>query len=324
LPAQASDTALARPLPSVGIVGLGIMGSAMAATLALRGYKVYGYDPDKAATRRAAAQGVVVCGDLRSLAAHCSRLITSLPSADALLSVAQTLGESSAAALSGDTQGGISIAPGLIVAETSTLALEDKHAARRVLAQAGIVLLDCPLSGTGAQARNGDLAVYASGPARAVRTMLPVLAGFSRVQFQLGAFGNGTKMKLVANLLVAVHNVAAAEALVLGQQLGLDPVEVVRVVGDGAGSSRMLQIRGPMMAEARWQEATMKVDVWQKDMQIIGEVLRRAGAVAPLFAATVPIYTAAQALGHGQHDTASVMAVLQTLSGSEARRDQQA
>jgi 3-hydroxyisobutyrate dehydrogenase-like beta-hydroxyacid dehydrogenase len=118
--------------------------------------------------------------------------------------------------------------------------------------------------------------------------------------------------------------VAAAEALVLGQRLGLDPVEVVRVVGDGAGSSRMLQIRGPMMAEARWQEATMKVDIWQKDMQIIGEALRRAGAAAPLFAATVPIYTAAQALGHGQHDTASVMAVLQTLSGSGARRDQRA
>jgi 3-hydroxyisobutyrate dehydrogenase-like beta-hydroxyacid dehydrogenase len=299
------------------------MGSAMAATLVSRGFTVYGYDPDKAATRKAAARGVMVCGDLRMLAAHCPRLITSLPSADALLTVAQTLGEPTDGT-SGGARGGTAIAPGLIVAETSTLALEDKNAARRIFAQVGVVMLDCPLSGTGAQARTGDLAVYASGPARAVRTMLPILAGFSRVQFQLGAFGNGTKMKLVANLLVAVHNVAAAEALVLGQRLGLDPVEVVRVVGDGAGTSRMLQIRGPMMAEARWQEATMKVDIWQKDMQIIGEALRRAGAAAPLFAATVPIYTAAQALGHGQHDTASVMAVLQTLSGSGARRDQRA
>lgn len=331
------DPARTKPsaLPHVGMAGLGIMGSAMAATLIARGFQVFGYDPDKAAARKAAAAGVILCDDLDSLALRCPRLLTSLPSADALLAVAKALigttrpelqrtGNAVHSPQGKAPQGKATRKAGLIVAETSTIALEAKKAARAILAPAGIVLLDCPLSGTGAQARTGDLAVYASGPARAVRAMQPVFEGFSRVQFELGAFGNGMKMKMVANLLVAVHNVAAAEAILLGERLGLNPSELVRVLSDGAGSSRMLQVRGPLMAEARWREATMKVDIWQKDMQIIAEALREAGVPAPLFAATVPIYNAAQSLGHGQDDTASVMAVLQAMTGSGSRKDRDA
>jgi 3-hydroxyisobutyrate dehydrogenase-like beta-hydroxyacid dehydrogenase len=196
------------------------------------------------------------------------------------------------------------------VVETSTLPIPVKEAARKRLARASIVLLDCPLSGTGAQAKTGDLAVYGSGERAALRNVRPVLRGFSRAQYELGAFGNGSKMKFAANLLVAIHNVSAAEAVVLARRSGLDPKLAVKVLGDGAGSSRMLQVRGPMMAARRYLPATMKNEVWQKDMAIIADFLRRTRSPAPLFQATKAIYKATLK-NLAKADTAAVCAVLE-------------
>ena len=118
-------------------------------------------------------------------------------------------------------------------------------------------------------------------------------------------------MKFVANLLVAIHNVSTAEALVLGRKAGLDPKTMVKVLADGAGSSRMLQVRGPMMVKRNYSPAAMKVGIWQKDLKIIGEFARELGCSTPLFAATTPIYNAAMALGFADSHTASVAAVLE-------------
>jgi len=224
-------------------------------------------------------------------------MITSLPSSAALLEVAADVARAKRS--------------GQIVIETSTLPVEIKEQARKLLALKDIILLDCPLSGTGAQARLKDLAVYASGQRTAYRRCIPVFEGFARKHFFLGRFGAGSKMKFLANLLVAIHNVSAAEALVLGMKAGLDPVTMVRVLSDGAGSSRMLQIRGPMMARNDYGDATMKVGVWQKDMRIITEFARELDCPTPLFAATTPVYNAAMALGFADADTASVCAVLE-------------
>jgi len=159
-----------------------------------------------------------------------------------------------------------------------------------------------------------DLVVYASGDRRAYRRVVPVLDAFARAHYYVGAFGAGSKMKFVANLLVAIHNVAAAEAIVLAINAGLDPAMVVKVIGDGAGSSRMFQVRGPLMAKGDYSHPTMKLEVWQKDMTIIADFARQLGCQTPLFAATGPIYTAARAMG-GQQDTAAVCAVLEKMSG---------
>jgi 3-hydroxyisobutyrate dehydrogenase-like beta-hydroxyacid dehydrogenase len=145
--------------------------------------------------------------------------------------------------------------------------------------------------------------------------MSDVFKGFSREQFSVGEFGSGMKMKLVANLLVAIHNVAAAEALLFGKQMGLDPKMMVNVVAGGAGGSRMFQVRGPMMATRTWDDATMKVEVWQKDMSIIYEALRVLSLPAPLFTACIPIYNAAISQGHALDDTAAVYAVLEKFAG---------
>ncbi len=176
-------------------------------------------------------------------------------------------------------------------------------------------MLDCPLSGTGLQARTKDIAVYASGDRAAYRRVVPVLEGFARAHYYVGPFGNGSKMKFAANLLVAIHNVAAGEAMVLVKKAGLDPALAVKVLGDGGGSSRMFQVRAPMMARNDYaSDVTMKLDVWRKDMSAIDEFARTLGVVTPLFDATAPIYAEATR-SNPVEDTGAVCAVLEKMSG---------
>ena len=283
-------------MKAVGVIGLGIMGSAMSANLVKAGFTVCGYDIVTARSSVLKKAGGKPAGSAAEVAARARVLITSLPSADALHQIAAEL----------ETQ--------CTVVETSTLPIEDKRLARETLAKKHIVLLDCPLSGTGAQAKTKDLSVYGSGDKAAFSSVIPVLKAFSRSHYYLGEFGNGSKMKYVANLLVAIHNVAAAEAFVLGMKAGLDPQTILEVAGDGAGSSRMFQVRGPQMVAGRYDQATMKVEVWQKDMKIIGEYATRLGVPTPLFNASAAIYTAAMAQGFEKQDTAAVCAVLEAMA----------
>jgi L-threonate 2-dehydrogenase len=290
----------ASPIQRVGMLGVGIMGRAMAANLVKAGFAVSGYDPDPKAMKRLKTAGGTPCASAGDMAGTVDVIICALPNPEALHSAAQQI------AACGHRK--------LLVVETSTLDIADKTAARDALQAKGIVMLDCPLSGTGAQAVHKDLTVYASGPKAAIKKLAPFFAGFSKNCFDLGAFGNGMKMKLMANLLVAIHNVSTAEALLLGQRWGIQPKDAVKVLSDGAGGSRMLQVRGPLMQGQGWNTPTMKVGIWQKDMKLIAAALADAQVPAPLFAATVPVYNAAMALGHAEHDTAAVFDVLSRMS----------
>jgi len=283
---------------NIGIIGLGIMGSSIARNLVAGGNTVAGFDTDPARCEAAKAMGVAVKGSAAEASLDAEIVLTSLPSVDALSVTVDAL----------------LVQPGEFVAlELSTLPLEAKLVSHSRLAEVGVTLLDCPLSGTGTQAITGDISVYASGDRAAYKRCLSVIEGFSRVNYYLGAFGNGTKMKLVANLLVAIHNVAAAEAIGLGVEAGLDPETLCEVVGSGAGASRVLDLRGPMMVTEQYEPASMKLDVWQKDMALIRDFAESYGVRTPLFSATAPIYDAAIALGHGESDTAAVRAVLRNM-----------
>ena len=290
---------------TVGVIGLGIMGGAMASNLLKAGFKVIGYDLAPAARRALKRAGGVAARSGADVARRAGVVITSLPSVAALAAVSEEIARAKR--------------KGLIVVETSTMPLEAKLAARAIVERSGATVLDCPLSGTGAQARTKDLLVYASGARSAYRQCVPVFEGFARGHHYLGAFGNGSKMKYVANLLVAIHNVAAAEAMVLARKAGLDLAQTLKVIGDGAGASRMFQVRGPMMVRDDYSDATMKVEVWQKDMHIIGEYATQLGCPTPLFAATAPLYTAAIAEGFAKEDTGAVCAVLGAMAGLPRR-----
>jgi putative dehydrogenase len=291
---------------TVGMIGLGIMGSAMSYNLLRAGARVVGCDVAPRARAEHKRAGGTVAKNARDVARRAEIVITSLPSARALGDVAADLAKSARR--------------GSVVVETSTLPIEVKAAAREALAKRGVTLLDCPLSGTGAQARAQDLLIYVSGERSAYDRIAPVLPGFTSAAYYVGPFGAGSKMKFVANLLVAIHNVAAAEAMVLGMKAGLDPAMILKVVAGGAGGSRMFQVRGPMMVKGDYSEATMKNEVWQKDMTIIGDFARSLECPTPLFAASAPIYNAAMAMGLGKEDTGAVCKVLEEMAGNPRRK----
>jgi putative dehydrogenase len=283
---------------AVGVVGLGIMGSAMAGNLLKNGFKVFGYDV--LAERRNALKkaGGVPCSSAKDVAANAKIVITSLPSAEALQKVARQL--------SG------------IVVETSTLPIEEKEKARDALKKG--ILLDCPLSGTGAQAKAGDLVVFGSGDKAAYTKVVSTLKGFSRAQPYVGEFGNGSKMKFVANLMVAIHNVSAAEAFALGLKAGLSPKAIYDVQANGAGTSRMFQVRGPMMVANDYREVTMSNRLWQKDMKIIGEFAMKLGVATPLFNASAAVYNSAMSQGYAEQDTGAACAVLEAMAGVRRKK----
>jgi L-threonate 2-dehydrogenase len=281
---------------TVGIVGLGIMGGAIARNLIERGWRVIGFDIDAARRAELAQAGVTIASGVDQVAHDAAIIMTSLPSPAAVEDVAHGIADSGQ--------------PQRIVLELSTLAIADKLRFESILKKAGHIALDCPLSGTGAQARNRDLIVYASGDSDAIAQCTGLFADFAKQSADLGGFGNGSRMKFVANHLVAINNVATAEAMILAQRAGLDPQMVVDMVGPGAGGSRMFQMRAPMMVEGVYEPATMKVSTWKKDMAIIAEFADDIGCVTPLFTLTQPVYTEALAMGLGDQDTAAVFEVL--------------
>ena len=293
----------ATPRGQVGVIGLGIMGGAIAKNLAAAGWQVIGFDIAKDRCDEAKHAGVEIAHDAVAVAAKATNILVSLPKPEALAATVDALG---AAKL-----------PRRVIAELSTFSIEDKTQAEAALRAAGHVMLDCPLSGTGAQARTKDLIVYASGDAQAIQGLMPVFADFSRQAHDLGSFGNGMKMKFVANLLVAIHNVASAEAMVLGIKAGLDPAQILKLISAGAGNSRVFELRGPMMVEDRYDgdNVTMRISTWQKDMKVIGEYAASVGCPTPLFSACEPIYRAALSTGYGEQDTAAVCAVLEHMAG---------
>lgn len=295
-----------RKRGTVGVVGLGIMGGAFAKNLVEAGWHVVGYDLDAGRRRALARVGVEIAPDVVALARAVPTIITSLPNPQALDAVV--------AAICGAKL------PRKVLVEAGTFALEDKQRAEAALRKAGHLALDCPVSGTGAQAAVKDLVIYASGDPEAIARLRPMFAGFSRAMYDVGQFGNGSRLKYIANLLVAVHNVASAEAMVLGIKSGLDPQMVCDLIGIGAGSSRMFQMRAPMMARNKYEPATMKMHLFQKDLDVIGSFATKLGVPTPTFSATAAIYSAAQSMGYGLQDTAAVCAVLEKMAGARRRK----
>jgi 3-hydroxyisobutyrate dehydrogenase-like beta-hydroxyacid dehydrogenase len=289
----------------VGIVGLGVMGGAIIRNMAASQRQTVGFDIDPAKTRRATDDGIEVETSVATLAERVPVVLTSLPSPKAAVAVALEIAASKA--------------KDLVVIEASTLALDDKFEFQRILAEAGHTAVDCTLSGTGAQAKIGDLAVYASGDEAVVERLKPLFSSFSRQTHYVGPYGNGSKMKYVANLLVAIHNVSAAEAMVLGMKSGLDPHHLVELVKSGVGNSRIFELRAPLMAESRYQPAQSTIAMWQKDLAVIHDYISKIGCVAPVFTATMPLYAAAFAHGHLEDDAASVCEILEIMSGIERK-----
>ena len=275
--------------PVVGVVGLGVMGGAMARHIRAAGHDVVGFDIDP---DRAAGCGVRPVSSPSELAAEADVVVFSLPSVESLREASRAVASARKA--------------GLVVVETGTFGIEAKQGARTELEAAGAAVLDAPLSGTGLQAADATLIVYASGDPDAFAVAEPVLGHIGRRTFYLGEFGNGSRMKFVANLLVSVHTLAAAEAHRLGAASGLDPEVVQEVIGAGVGSSKIFDIRGPMMVSGTYEPPSARLAIIRKDSEIIAAHARAVDALTPLLDAALPQYRAATERGLGDLDAAAL------------------
>lgn len=288
-----------KKFSTVGMVGLGVMGSPISANIVKGGFSVCGYDIRKEKVDTLVANGGMAAASPREVAERADVVLISLPSLSAFEMVIR--GEN------GILSSGRS---GLVVMEVSTLGAEDKLKAYHDLKAIEMLMLDCPISG-GARAAEKDLVVYGSGDQKVYEACLPIVEAFARSNYYLGEFGNGTKMKLVANLLVAIHNVSTAEAMVFGMKFGLDPELIYKVMCDSSGRSRMFEVRGARMVQDSYDNATMPVKTFQKDLKIIESAAADLSCPTPLFSNCLQVYLGAMAKGLDNQDTASVCAVLE-------------
>ncbi len=285
----------------IGIVGLGVMGGATGRHLLAAGFEVHGFDVDPLRREEFAAMGGTVGDSAADVAVRVDTIVTWLPSPEAL---AETVEQVVNTARSG-----------AVLIEMGTLALSAKQAARRRLAAAGVEMLDCPVSGTGRQAEDATLVVFGSGPKDVFDSRISVFEPMGTWRY-LGEFGNGTVMKFVANLLVTVHTLAAAEAHNLAAAAGMDPELVQHVIAEGVGSSRMWEIRGSMMATGTYEPPAGRLDIIKKDAGLIAEYAGEKGVATPALDLALDLYRAASAEGLGALDAAAIRLHLQHLGGA--------
>jgi L-threonate 2-dehydrogenase len=288
----------------VGLIGLGTMGGLIARALVAAGHNVVGHDPVPAARARLRRCGGRALASNAEVARSAEVLISSLPSAAALHAVVAELPPADARP-----------ARQLLI-ETSTLPLADKLAAAAALRRQGRAMVDAPISGTATPTPQQVWVMYLSGSVAACREAAALASAFTLSAPRIGPLGDGTKLKLAANHLVAIYNVAYAEMVTLCRRMGLDPAVALQHMGHspyiGTGAMRL---RVPFMIARQYEPATMKMALWQKDMQVIGDMARAVNCPTPLLDACRPLYTAALAMGLAEADTAATAEVLARMAG---------
>jgi 3-hydroxyisobutyrate dehydrogenase-like beta-hydroxyacid dehydrogenase len=282
-------------MAQVGIVGLGIMGSAYAKNLIAAGVAVAGCDPAPDARQRLTDLGGTAHETVGAWLAECDLVILALVSPTVLIEVCGQLAEC--------------LPKAHVVVETGTFALADKQAAHDILDAKGIYLLDCPVSGIGTQAETADIVMMASGNSKAIAHARPFFAHVTKLVMEAREFGMGSRLKYVANHAVALHNAAAAEVLAYSDALGLDRQTTYQLLSSGAGQSKMLDLRMPLMITGDYDPPTASLKMFEKDLSVIGDDLRRLGLNVPLFDVVDALYKTASADLPNTHDTAAVFEV---------------
>lgn len=289
----------------VGIIGVGLLGSAVAGRLLRAGFTVAGYDVRREAVEALARDGLEPAGSVAAAAREAEAVVLVLPSLHAVDEVVRGPG------------GLLETAPtGTTVLQMSTISTTLTRALAEAAAARGLGFLDTPMSGTSAMVARGDCTLFVGGEAALVARCRPVLDAIAPRILHVGPAGAASLAKLATNLLVGLHTAALAEALVLGAKGGLDPRALLDVFRGSAATSKMVEIRGPLMVERRF-EPQMKLDLFLKDFQLMLDEAQRLGVALPLTSLVKQLCVTASAAGHGTDDLAAVVTTFQTLAAME-------
>ena len=282
---------------NIGLIGLGAMGGAYAKHLLKNNFKCFGIDLDKNnISKFIQLGGQEITYD--ELFNKVEIVLTSLPSLIAykdVLNNLKRLGKNNSKK---------------IILDMNTISIDDKNMFKNEINGLNIDMLDSPVSGTGAQAWEADLTVFASGSKELIDKCMNIFRAFSKEVINVGSFGNGMKFKILANLLVTIHNTAAAEALRLGELAGLDQDMIYKVLGNSAATSVMLQKRMPLMINKNYEPPTASFNIFLKDVDIIRNFIKNNKVTLPTFEGSAKIYDKAEKTLSKNWDTASVYEVL--------------
>jgi 2-hydroxy-3-oxopropionate reductase len=291
----------------VGIVGVGLMGQAFSHQLLRSGFKVQGFDLDERRLAQLHEQGGTPVESAAAAARGARWLITSLPTSDIVREV--VLGANGVAE---------SAAKGLILADTSTSRPEDSMKLGTELAKRGIRFLDACVSGTSAMARKKDLIIIAGGTAEDFEAARPLFDGFARTAYHMGAVGSGAVTKLIINLILFGNRLALAEGLVMGMKAGMDGENLLKVLQDGACSSKTMIDKGPKMLKADFSpEGQVRTSL--KDARLALEQGSRLGAPTLVTSLWAQLQQAAYQQGLADLDSSAFIEVLRVLAGLPKR-----
>ena len=280
--------------PHVGIIGLGLLGNAVASRLLAGGFDVVGYDvvPERVAELvRLGGRAAATAAEASGAAAVCV-ILPSLASVEEVI-----LGADGLVARG---------RPGQTIVQMSTISPALTRRLAREVGARDLSFLDCPISGTSGMVAQGHGVVFVGGERAIFERWRAMLDAVLPRPVYVGEAGQAMVLKLVANLLVALHSAAAAEALAMARRAGLDLDLVLDVLGSGAAGSRMLEVRGPLIVKGEFP-AQMKLDLFMKDLHLIQDAAREIGTPLPLTDVAERLYAAVHAAGHGAEDLSVVV-----------------
>lgn len=291
----------------VGIVGMGLMGQAFIQNMRKSQFMVQGFDLDPARVDQLRELGGHPVDTPADAAKDVDCLIVSVPTSE--ISREVNLGAN------GIAEGA---AEGLYVCDTTTARPEDSEALFADLAERGIRYMDSCVSGTSTMAEAGDLVVIAGGNEADFEACKPYFEGFSRAAYFMGPAGSGARTKLVINLILAGNRLALAEGMVLGEKAGLEANNLLKVLQDGACSSKTMIDKGPKMINADYsKQGQIKISI--KDSRLMLEQGQRLGSPMLLTSVMQQVFQAAYEKGYGEKDTVSFFEILRGMAGLEER-----
>ena len=286
----------------LGIVGLGLLGSAVAGRLRAGDHDVVGYDVVDDRVRALVALGGHAAQSAEAVAKSADAIFVVLPSLATVEEVVLGPRGLAASGRAGQT---------LVQMSTISPALTERLA--RAVGEKGLGFLDCPISGASGMVAQGEGIILVGGERSVFDRWRPVLESIVPLAVFIGRPGQAMVLKLVANLLVALHSAAAAEALLMAKRAGLDLGLALDVLTKSAGTSRMLEVRGPLMAKEEFPPQ-MKLDLFMKDLHLIQEAARSVGAPLPLTDVAERLYAVAMGAGHAGEDLAVVLKAMEALA----------
>ena len=298
------DRNMAIPHKTIAFIGLGAMGLPMARRLVEKQFRVRGFDLNPAALAAHEKNGGVAAGSARAAAEGASALV---------LMVVNAAQARAALVESGALD---ALAPGAVVILMATCAPSDAVTIGEMVAEAGKVFLDCPVSGGVVGAEAGTLTLMASGPDAVLDQARAVLEPLGDKLFHVGQkAGDGAMVKTINQLLCGVHIAVVAEAFAMAEKAGLDTGMLLKILGQSAAGSWMLNNRGPRMVQAE-PEVTSAVDIFVKDLSLVLDAGRAGKVALPLAAQAHQMFLAASGAGHGRADDSQVIRAYRALNGT--------